>query len=164
MTATYDYHEPGRTCETCALGDTDCPIKPFRQCCHVWRTKVIEDYAKLDTVAIIVSISDYKNTDEWPEGALGDLLNALIERNGDYRVNTPLGALVATYTGDADIYEGIDICLETPQGSSQLTMAEVVGAEAAGDYPTPVHSFTWNGDEEEPQRVDFNLDGEYAQF
>lgn len=119
-------------------------------------------YNDMDTPSLISLLKNYQGTEAWPEGELGGILAAFAARDGDYWVETPEGMLTASYAGDGGLYDGISVSLNTPKGRADLVLAEAVGDTAAADYPTSVHSFVWNGDEEDATRIDYNLNGEYG--
>ena len=76
---------------------------------------------------------------------------------------TPLGRLVAT-TRDSAPPESviISVDLEKPDGTSgQIAQVEIVSGSLAEGYPTPIHTFAWNGcDEDIAARVDCDPLGE----
>ena len=80
-------------------------------------------------------------------------------------LDTPIGRLVATTRGtEPGVYDAISIDLEKPDGTSgQVATVEVVSGFEAEAYPTRLHTFVWNGDDEECERIDCNHEGEFMQ-
>jgi hypothetical protein len=66
------------------------------------------------------------------------------------RVATPYGDLVARTFDDSGTYMGIIVDLEKPDGTSgQVSITEAVAECALDYYPTPIHTFAWDGVEED---------------
>ena len=86
---------------------------------------------------------------------------------GELRLTTEIGDLVArVYGGESGVYDGIVVDLEKPDGTSgQIALAEVVGGDAAQDYPTRCHVFTYDGNESDvTSRTDVDINGEEMQY
>lgn len=76
------------------------------------------------------------------------------------RVATPYGDLVARGYDDDGAYMGIVVDLEKPDGTSgQVSMTEAVSGPMRDCYATPVHTFAWDGRDEE-MRASVDLDPE----
>lgn len=62
------------------------------------------------------------------------------------RVATPYGDLVARTYDDSGTYMGIIVDLEKPDGTSgQVSITEAVADAARDVYPTPIHTFAYDG-------------------
>lgn len=78
------------------------------------------------------------------------------------RMRTPEGDLVVRETGDGEGYRGFAVDLEGPDGSGgRVSWTEVVSGQARGAYPTPVHTFAWDGRDEDAARVDCDPAGPF---
>ena len=123
------------------------------------------------------ALSAYRSMSGWQgldadaaiECFIGDLSRGRIPvdppRARSLEVETPEGRLVATrrlYCEGA--YDSISIDLEKPDGSSgEVACVEVVTGSFAEGYPSKVHTFAWDGTDEEPVRVDCDISGEQMQ-
>lgn len=101
----------------------------------------------------LVAICDEHGID-WA-GAMGAAADEVARLAGEdervvLRVATPYGDLVARGYNDAGTYMGIIVDLEKPDGTSgQVSITEAVAEGALDDYPTPVHTFAWDGVKED---------------
>lgn len=78
------------------------------------------------------------------EGTAG--VRELLSEPESARVATPYGDLVARTYDDSGTYMGIIVDLEKPDGTSgQVSITEAVAEGARDAYPTPVHTFAWDG-------------------
>ena len=81
-------------------------------------------------------------------------------------LDTPIGRLVATTRGtDHDSSYAVSVDLEKPDGTSgQVAMVEVVAGDLSDVYPCPLHTFAWNGEDEDVAScVDCDHNGEMMQ-
>lgn len=89
-------------------------------------------------------------------------------RRNELRVKTDLGDLVARFSGDLGVYDGICIDLEKPDGTSgQIAVVESVPESdvESGIYGSRMHTLAWDGNnEDEPSRIDVDIDGEAMQY
>lgn len=93
------------------------------------------------------------------DGAAG--VRDLLSEPESTRVATPFGDLVARPYDDSGTYMGIIVDLEKPDGTSgQVSITEAVAGEARDAYPTPVHTFAWDGVHEDcAASTDLDPDG-----
>ena len=78
------------------------------------------------------------------EVALG--VKELVSEPESARVATPYGDLVARTYDDSGTYMGIIVDLEKPDGTSgQVSITEAVADAARDVYPTPIHTFAYDG-------------------
>lgn len=84
------------------------------------------------------------------------------------RIKTDLGDLVASFSGDPGIYDGIAIDLEKPDGTSgQIAIAEVVPESAVDDgvYRSRVHTLAYDGNAEDVSAMtEVDIDGEAMNY
>lgn len=94
-----------------------------------------------------------------PEGAAG--VRGLLSEPEPLRVATPYGDLVARAYDDSGTYMGVVVDLEKPDGTSgQVSITEAVAGYARDGYPTPVHTFAWDGVREDcAASTDLDPDG-----
>lgn len=88
-------------------------------------------------------------------------VDALLSEPQAARVATPYGDLVARTYDDSGTYMGVIVNLEKPDGTSgQVSMTEAVAEFARDDYPTPIHTFAWDGVREDcTAETDLHPDG-----
>lgn len=118
------------------------------------------DLSAVPTEKLLDSISDVLervNGSEFCHAALAEIRRRASTRRDTLEVSTLLGRLVAT-TRDSAPPESviISVDLEKPDGTSgQVAQVEVVSGLLAEGYPTPIHTFAWDGnDEDVAARVD----------
>lgn len=111
----------------------------------------------------LAAVCDGRGTD-W-RASLGDraasAVDTLLAEPEPLRVATPYGDLVARAYDDSGTYMGVVVDLEKPDGTSgQVSMTEVVAEFARDAYPTPVHTFAWDGVREDcVAETDLHPDG-----
>lgn len=93
------------------------------------------------------------------EVALG--VKELVSEPESARVATPYGDLVARTYDDSGTYMGIIVDLEKPDGTSgQVSITEAVADAARDVYPTPIHTFAYDGVHEDcAASTDLHPDG-----
>ena len=112
----------------------------------------------------LVSVCDEHGID-W-RGAMGASAGEVARLAGEderalLRVATPYGDLVARGYDDDGTYMGIIVDLEKPNGKSgQVSITEAVSEPMRDCYSTPVHTFAWDGrDEDARAAVDLDPEG-----
>ncbi|MCI7439651.1 MAG: hypothetical protein MSA61_10575 [Coriobacteriaceae bacterium] len=112
----------------------------------------------------LVAICDEHGID-WA-GAMGAAADEVARLAGEdertlVRVPTPYGDLVARGYDDDGAYMGIVVDLEKPDGTSgQVSITEAVAGGERDIYRTPVHTFAWDGVQEDcAAETDLHPDG-----